>query len=367
MKIAKKHTATCERLLEEQVIQTQALSLAVKNLQYHSNAILETFYEFNEHAQKEFKKHSALLTSFPNDLTTLSNIPIHNSIVGENRKLDDFVPKEKLYAWVKRCQIAHDHLVSKTSQLAESMEDIKIGCEQSTLEITGIDFPKLEELMENTRDVIHKLESRQQTLERDAARVESQCRELDQSEDKSEQKILAIEQLYKIHTTDYIPDITKCDRYIRETVLYFSDSKQHLTQVLKTKLQEISHYQSMIASLSPTISNLPNALNGQSEALLQLLHVHRMAPAWGATLVEIVRRKEYVRIFLQKAKEMADILSQFRAQEQRRRDTFKTEIARYLPQGLINGLEDSPPYCEISVSNTKDALPNLVLDDIIGI
>lgn len=102
----------------------------------------------------------------------------------------------------------------------------------------------------------------------------------------------------------------------------------------------------------------------QSEALLQLLHVHRMAPAWGATLVEIVRRKEYVRIFLQKAKEMADILNQFRTQEQRRRDTFKSEILRYIPAGLIQGLEEAPPYCEISVSNTKDSLPNLVTDDI---
>ena len=102
----------------------------------------------------------------------------------------------------------------------------------------------------------------------------------------------------------------------------------------------------------------------QSEALLQLLHVHRMAPAWGATLVEIVRRKEYVRIFLQKAKEMADILNQFRTQEQRRRDTFKSEILRYIPTGLIQGLDEAPPYCEISVSNTKDSLPNLVTDDI---
>ena len=120
----------------------------------------------------------------------------------------------------------------------------------------------------------------------------------------------------------------------------------------------------MIASVTPTITTLTNALNMQSEALLQLLHVHRMAPAWGATLVEVVRRKEYVKIFLQKSKEMADILNQFRAQEQRRRDTFKGEIFRYVPQGLIDGLDESPPYCEISVSNTKDALPALGMEDI---
>jgi predicted nuclease with TOPRIM domain len=148
--------------------------------------------------------------------------------------------------------------------------------------------------------------------------------------------------------------------------LYFSDSKQHLSQVLQAKLQAIAHFQSLIASVAPNIHALSKALNVQSEALLQLLHVHRMGPAWGAALVEVVRRKEYSKVFLRKAKEMADILAQFRAQEERRRETFKNEISRYLPVGLIDGLEDPPPYCEVSVSNTRDALPNLSLDDVLS-
>jgi autophagy-related protein 11 len=184
------------------------------------------------------------------------------------------------------------------------------------------------------------------------------------STQEAQKRLQAIDGLYNIHITEYIPEITKFDRYIRETVIYFSDSKLHLTQVLHAKLQAISHFQSMIASVSPTISSLSGALNVQSEALLQLLHVHRMAPAWGATLVEIVRRKTYVNVFLQKAKEMADVLNQFRSQELRKRDTFKAEIFRYIPHGLVNGLDDPPPYCEISVSNTKDSLPNLVLEDV---
>jgi hypothetical protein len=63
---------------------------------------------------------------------------------------------------------------------------------------------------------------------------------------------------------------------------------------------------------------------------------------------------------------MADILSQFRAIEEKRRETFKNEISRYLPKGLITGLFDAPPYCEISVSNSKDTLPNLTRHDISG-
>lgn len=43
--------------------------------------------------------------------------------------------------------------------------------------------------------------------------------------DEFETRIQAIDSLYKIHTQEYIPEITKYDRYVRETVIYFSDSK----------------------------------------------------------------------------------------------------------------------------------------------
>jgi hypothetical protein len=91
-----------------------------------------------------------------------------------------------------------------------------------------------------------------------------------------------------------------------------------------------------------------------------------MAPAWGATLIEIVRRKEFLRVFLSNAKEMANILSQFRLQEEKKRDAYKAEIAQYLPEGLISGLDDSSPYCEVAVSNARDNLPQLKVEDLNG-
>jgi autophagy-related protein 11 len=137
-----------------------------------------------------------------------------------------------------------------------------------------------------------------------------------------------------------------------------------MTQTLKSRMVQISQYQSHIASVPTTLTALNSALERQSEAFLQILHIHRMGPAYGATLVEIVRRKEYTKVFLSKAKEMAEILQKFRQLEDRRRENYSTEIVKYLPVGLISGLDDTPPYCEISVSNTKDTLPELTKQDI---
>ncbi len=91
-----------------------------------------------------------------------------------------------------------------------------------------------------------------------------------------------------------------------------------------------------------------------------------MAPAWGAALIEIVRRKEYARIFMSKAREMAEILARFRLVEEKRRENFKTEIVQYLPPGLIVGLDDKPPLSDITISNTQDNLPSISTTDIMG-
>ena len=61
---------------------------------------------------------------------------------------------------------------------------------------------------------------------------------------------------------------------------------------------------------------------------------------------------------------MANVLSKFRTLEEHRRTNFSSEIIRYLPNGLITGLDDKTPFCEISVSNTKDSLPMLTKQDL---
>ena len=194
--------------------------------------------------------------------------------------------------------------------------------------------------------------------------VDSVLREL--SKAQSVDSINALDHLFDIHKSEYLPEITDHDRVIRDALTHLSNCRSNLTHILISRLQTISNLQSSIATINPSLTTLTSTITSHGQAFAQLLHVHRMAPAWGAALVECLRRKEYVRVFLQKASEIADILSKFRAQEERRRNNFKGEISRYIPAGLIAGLDDKPPYCEISVSHTKDNLPNISREDIIG-
>ena len=256
-------------------------------------------------------------------------------------------------------------------QLQETIDDIRRGLEEETRERQTFNPTKLQAMIDSVRETVEKIKAHHQLLERDFSRVQPYCRDI-QLGSADDGKIAAIEGVYNLHETEYIVDLTKWDRFVRDAVIHFSDSKVfksnkgQLFNAYKIRMQAISHYQSLIASINPSIDALQIAIKSQSDALMQLLHVHRMGPAWGATLVEIVRRKEYVKLFIQKAKEMADILAQFRLMEQKRRETFKAEIMHYIPAGLVKGMDDSPPYCEVSLSNTKDTLPNIGMDDING-
>ena len=251
------------------------------------------------------------------------------------------------------------------SQLQETINDIKQGFDQEMQEKQNYNSSKLQSMIDSVKDTVERIKSHNQIMDRDYVRVQPYCKDI-QYGSLEDDKISAIESVYNLHETEYLPELTRWDRFVRDAVIHFSDSKGQLLNAFKLRMQSISHYQSLIASVNPSIDALQTAIQGQSDALMQLLHVHRMGPAWGATLVEIVRRKEYVKLFIQKAKEMADILSQFRLMEQKRRETFKSEIMHYIPSGLISGMDDSPPYCEVSLSNTKDTLPNIGIEDVTG-
>ncbi|KAH9276489.1 hypothetical protein BASA83_001190 [Batrachochytrium salamandrivorans] len=367
LKIANKHAATCDRLMEEQLVQLEALKVAMKNLGIHRRGAIDSFDNFIGSAQRQCLKHSELLHNIPMDLQTLNQIPIHGAVTTEYKHLDDYIPKTKLYVWIDSCKIEHEDLVNSTQRFSSTINDIRDGIRFDSLEPDDLSklMAKLDLLLGNVKKMASQMEARQQILERDFTRVETILADISNGPSSQvNERFEALEHLYDIHLNEYIPEITRYDRQIRETVVFFSDSKAHSTHVLKTKLLEVSNQQSLIASVPQTISTLTAALKAQADAFVQIQHVHRMAPAWGAALIEVVRRKEHTKVFVVKAKEMLDILTRFRIQEERRRETFNTEIIRYIPRNLLQGLDEKPPMCILSISGAEGSLPNLTRDDI---
>ncbi|KAJ3161096.1 hypothetical protein HDU86_007717 [Geranomyces michiganensis] len=361
LRTATYHVSICEKLCQEQKAQADALAVALTNLKDHSRAVCEAFDNFYQHAQREMAKHAIRIQSFPTDMQALHRLPIHAAIVDGDRYLSDYVPEDRLITWAENCRIAHENLAHKIATSAETIKTVRAGNEHETSTPLDLDLRQLETHLAEARSARQRLDVKHQRVERDLTKIEEM---LADAQSVQSEKFNSLDHLLKIHRDEYLPAITENDAMIRSLTTFFVDSKKRVSEELLRRLRSISQLQSQIAAVSPVLSELSDTMNAHTQAFAQLLHVHRMPAAWGAALVEIVRRKEFVKIFISKAKELADILGRFRSQEERRRETFRTEIARYLPTNLVQGLDDMPPYCEVSLSNTTGNLPDLSREDV---
>lgn len=86
-------------------------------------------------------------------------------------------------------------------------------------------FPNLQLLLKGTKDAMEKMNDIQHHFETDSGKVEGICMELTSSAGDGDKKVKAIQALYDIHIREYVPEITKFDRYIRDAVIHLSDSK----------------------------------------------------------------------------------------------------------------------------------------------
>jgi len=72
-----------------------------------------------------------------------------------------------------------------------------------------------------------------------------------------------------------------------------------------------------------------------------------MLYAYGATLVEIVRRKEFSRFFSQKAQMIAEVMAKLTSNERKQRQIFRGEVHGQLPFDT-KGIDDAVPAMEIT-------------------
>ncbi|KAI8920365.1 hypothetical protein DFJ77DRAFT_452346 [Powellomyces hirtus] len=358
------HAIISDRSYHEQQGQAEALNVALTNLKGHSRAICEAFDNFYQHAQKEMAQHAVRIQSFPTDMQALHRLPIHAAIVDGDKYLSDYVPEDKLITWAENCRIAHDNLAERVVTAAEAIKSIRAGTEFEDAASLDVDFKQLESHLTEVRSARQRLDAKHQRLERDLVKVEEILADARSTSSITNEKFGSLSHLLQIHREEYLTNVTESDATIRRLTTVIVNSKAHLSQEILRRLQSISLIQSQIAAITPTLNELSNVLNAHTQAFAQLLHVHRMPAAWGATLVEIVRRREFVRVFISKAKDMAEVLGRYRSQEEKRRETFKIEIARYLPSDLIQGLDDKLPYCEVSLSNTTGTLPDISRQDV---
>ncbi|KAG0036571.1 oligomeric, coiled-coil, peripheral membrane protein [Podila clonocystis] len=311
------HAGICERIMEELRMQSLAVQVALTNLDAHSQSVLETFEKFNAFATKELTKQARLLQS-------------------PDLYISDFIPTDKLVLWAERCRDIHEGLLRDGKDLSRSIKEVQEG----TVAIrsnSGINLEQLEDAMAEILQTVEQQSQIRQKVERGPT-------------------LEALGQLANVYKTDYTEAAQRADGMLRNKLGIFIAAKRSQTANLISQLMHISKLQSTIASIPPSLGNLDDSLRKRDTDFSQLVYVQRIPTAYGALIVEIVRRREYSKLLLQKSQQLAEVMSRFRHLEQRRRDSFRSEVAKFVPVA-VPGLEDVLPFSEINALNTKDRLP----------
>ncbi|KAF9217302.1 oligomeric, coiled-coil, peripheral membrane protein [Podila verticillata] len=354
------HAGICERIMEELRMQSLAVQVALTNLDAHSQSVLETFEKFNAFATKELTKQARLLQSFPRDIEALRQIRVHPALLppdSPDRYISDFIPTDKLVLWADRCRDIHEGLLRDGKDLSRSIKEVQEG----TVAIrsnSGINLEQLEDAMTEILQTVEQQSQIRQRVERDQTRVRERLAEISKPSafSSSGPTLEALGQLANVYRTDYMEAAQRADEMLRNKLGIFIAAKRSQTANLISQLMHISKLQSTIASIPPSLGSLDDSLRKRDADFSQLVYVQRIPIAYGALIVEIVRRREYSKLLLQKSQQLAEVMSRFRQLEQRRRDSFRSEVAKFVPV-VVPGLDDVPPFSEINALNTRDRLP----------
>ncbi|KAM3586480.1 oligomeric, coiled-coil, peripheral membrane protein [Umbelopsis sp. WA50703] len=401
LEVIKIHTSIANNIVAEQKAQSMALNVALTNLEAHVRVSSNKFKGFQIVANRDFSQLLMAVENVSRDLEVLQMTQVHPLIrdaLSRDRHikyLSELLDEQSILKTKSSIANTRNILVEETQELASLIDDIQQGevaLRQQSL--SDFDLQALDTRLVDVREVCEKAEFLRDKIERDFARVHDKIQDimplasnsrqfsdqLSKSPDRqpffqpsppltlpshAKKTLEAFDHLAEIHVKDYLPKIVEYEQVIRNHLSMLIKSKRRAMEGFLRQMNVISHLQSEIAAVSPRIDAVDKEMKGlKKQAGKDGLQKPRLIIlAYGALIIEIVRRKEYANILLENANVIADLFGRFRMNEQNRRDHYRTEYAKLTPF-QIEAMDDTASYCEVSASNIRDRGPNLNRDDV---
>ncbi|KAK4697173.1 autophagy-related protein 11, partial [Phenoliferia sp. Uapishka_3] len=140
------------------------------------------------------------------------------------------------------------------------------------------------------------------------------------------------------------------------------ERKNAMTRYLILSMQRISNLQSDIASMPENLGALDHDLRVKTDNFKHLARLEGLIPAYVATVVEVVRRREFGRLLEDHSQSVAQSLSHLSSTERTRRTTYRSTFSGKLPwevKGLGAGTDDVLPAFDVGGNFGTDELPDL--------
>ncbi|KAK0494510.1 putative peripheral membrane protein [Armillaria luteobubalina] len=328
--------------------QHEAVQIASNSLDLNVLAIVDTYDGLSSGFKKELDKQAALLAGLEADLDIISRVRIHTEFVSpavrkameagdKARTLGDYVSNAKMKQVAETCARTHDDLRLRFEQVKEAVSKLKDGT--SGVRAAVASTPTLDEAdgcLLRSRDVFEKITDSVTALEGRA-----------------------------LNPDDRLQDLKQFDLTLRDQLQYVVDAKNAYTHQCISITRSISLLNTDMQQIPASLQALSNSFRGKN-SFSHIQRLHNMLYAYGATVIEIVRRKEFSRFFYQRAQSILEVMAKLSANERKRRQVYRGEVHGQLPFET-RGMDDPVPTIDFSPSGSSDAAYSIERSDVDGL
>ncbi|GAB1519119.1 oligomeric, coiled-coil, peripheral membrane protein [Rhizoctonia solani] len=303
-------------------IQRQALSTVLRNLESHAIVLMDAFDIFRSVAQRELNRQQSLLDGHKFDLEIISKVKVHPEFLsitvrrgveatGRERTLGDYVSSSKMHMVAESCGRLHSDLSARYGTVSETFNQLVASVAELKSKVDG-------------------------NISSDAALLVEQADKFVGALGDGTQGI----------------DVVGSQSSMAQLYLDICSIKNKSTEHVFLILSEVADIQRLMSSIPETLATLESDFR-QKGGFPHLQRLHSMLYMYGATVIEVVRRREFSRFFTEKAQAIAEVLAKISSHERKRRQVYRSEVHGQLPFDP-RGMDEPAPTMEISTSGGEE-------------
>jgi len=391
-----------EACIARQEGQNNAINAAVSSCTGLDDAVRQRHAKWAEIFKDSRPKFQSLLEGFEDNLAAVGRVKLHPSIhpagisntnlsgeaveakekkgsVHESKdscSLLDIITADKAKKWHETCKSAFVELSTKSETLAELCtslaQEMQAGVASCGQRASSI-MAESTEVARTIYEMFDALQSSQQKLN-------VQSEQLDATLSKVSNDLSLVDSQGLL---DPLSHVEKAQKEVLES-MESSVEGPFLAQLkvivgkrmsfqaeMRSELRRVAELQSKYQKARQLQSAVKAMFEGTSTYFKQLEHLHMLPQAYKECLIEVSQRRNYNTLFQNKVNAMLDTIATLRDEEGKRRSTFRKTYGVHIPAnifpGLLGGVQEKPPQCEVIFDSSLDKdLPAIDLADLAG-
>ncbi|KAK7041445.1 oligomeric, coiled-coil, peripheral membrane protein [Paramarasmius palmivorus] len=348
LRVARTHLDHIKAIALSLQCQHEAIRIASSGLDMSVLSVTEVFEGLGNGLRNELQKQASLLAGLEADLDLISRVRVHTVFVSSNarkaieagerhRTLGDYVSNEKMRQVAETCARTHEDLKTRFDTMEQKIGQLQEGCDSIRATVTSTQLlDDAEACLRRSNEIVDIITSSTSGLE-----------------------------VPKADTEAILQDFKRLDSNLRSELQGIVSLKNANTRQCIAALRHITVINNDLIQIPPELTALQASFRGKN-SFLHIQRLHNMLYAYGATVIEIVRRKEFSQFFYHRAQSILEVMAKLSSSERKRRQVYRSEIHGQLPFET-KGMDDPVPTIDFSPSGITDQVYSLEREDINGL